>query len=165
MKEIKLNIRGKNAGKYTALVDDEDFERVNQFNWTVDIGVKTSYAIRVDGKTKIYMHRFIMNTSVDVECDHISGVGLNNQKYNLRNCTHRQNMINKNKPNRNCSSIYKGVYFNKKKNIYQAYIRAEDRHIYLGCSQIEREMAIAYDTAAIFYHGKFANTNFSAHGI
>jgi surfactin synthase thioesterase subunit len=52
MKQIHLT-----QGKF-ALVDDEDFDWLNQWKWHYDKG----YADRtVDGK-HIYMHRAIMNT-------------------------------------------------------------------------------------------------------
>jgi len=35
MKEIPLSRQGKNAGKYTALVDDEDFEAFGKVNLPV----------------------------------------------------------------------------------------------------------------------------------
>ena len=85
MKEIKLSQFGKNKGKYVALVDDEDFEYLNQFKWHALESPKTVYAvrqIRVDGKqNKVWMHGAIMSGKW---IDHIDHNGLNNQKYNYK---------------------------------------------------------------------------------
>ncbi len=65
MKRIKLT-----QGKYT-LVDNEDFEWLNQFKWYL----KKGYAIRnkpVDGNGKrgtLFMHRVILNINKNI---HIS---------------------------------------------------------------------------------------------
>lgn len=98
MKEIKLSQQGKNKGKYVALVDDEDYEHLNQFRWSVVKAKKTYYAISycvVNGKRgHVLMHRIILNTPKGLEVDHNDHNGLNNQKYNIKNCTHQINMQN-----------------------------------------------------------------------
>src|SRR3989304_2105986 len=87
MKEIQLS-QGK-----VALVDDEDFEMLNRYKWSAMRGANTYYAythiILESGKrTSIAMHRVIMQTPVGYETDHRDRNGLNNQRFNLRICTH-----------------------------------------------------------------------------
>jgi hypothetical protein len=162
MKEIKLG--GKYGVGCVALVDDEDFEKVNKFKWRAIKDRKTYYVIRtkyVNGKKrKISMHRFIMNTPRKLEVDHIDNNGLNNQKYNMRNCTHAQNMMNINK------GKMKGVTFKKSHNKYVywcAQIRVNGKNKHLGLFPYTDEgkvaAAKAYDNAAKQYFGEFANFN------
>ena len=111
VKEIILS-----QGKVT-LVDDEDFEYLNQWNWAAQPRPNTFYACRNmklnDGKYRfLQMHRVILNPKQEVFIDHIDGNGLNNQKSNLRLCTSRQNT--QNKSNINKTSKYPGVH--KRKN-------------------------------------------------
>jgi hypothetical protein len=89
MKEIKLS-QGK-----VALVDDEDFEYLNQFKWHASGNSKyTYYAMHRNKDRNLLMHRIIMNTPDNLEVDHIDHNGLNNQRLNLRNCSHSENIKN-----------------------------------------------------------------------
>ena len=118
MKQIALsaNKKCKNAGKYVALVDDEDYDRVSQYNWSVEINHDTAYAYRkVDvGNSKrqhIKMHRFIMGViNIEVDIDHKNQNGLDNQKSNLRVTTHQKNTFNT-RSRKNSTSQFKGVSF------------------------------------------------------
>jgi len=94
MKEIPLT-RGM-----VALVDDEDFSRVNIFRWHIVEGKASFYAGRkitlnpkprgskvkgVKRKRKyIMMHSVIMGTGEDELVHHNDSNGLNNQKSNLK---------------------------------------------------------------------------------
>src|SRR3990167_10308366 len=91
MKEIKLT-----QGKIT-LVDDEDFEYINQWKWHVIKNKKQThfYAQRSENGKSIRMHRVIMKTPHNKDVDHIDHNGLNNQKNNLRNCTTQENIRNR----------------------------------------------------------------------
>lgn len=88
MKAIQL----KNKG-LVAWVDDEDFERVSEFNWTAHRGSKgrTWYAVTNPTinyrRVFIRLHRFLLDLppgSIDeMTVDHIDGDGLNNRRGNL----------------------------------------------------------------------------------
>lgn len=88
MKEIKLK------GGSITYVDDEDYEYLNQFHWLESYGY-AKRNIMINGKLKsLLMHRVIMKPPVNLVVDHIDHNKLNNQKYNLRNCTSSENVMN-----------------------------------------------------------------------
>lgn len=160
MKEIPLT-----QGKF-AKVDDEDFERVNQFKWCAVKRRDVFYAIRsikINGKwTKQYMHRFITNAKPGKEVDHENNdgqdSGLDNRKSNLRFCTRAQNLCNQRKQKR-ASSKYKGVYWQAGRKKWRAQIQANGRKICLGVFDSEEEAARTYDRAALKLFGEFARLN------
>lgn len=78
---------------------------------------------------------------------------------NLRLCTRSQNKFNSPLRADNISG-FKGVYFNKRANKYQAQLGHEGKHIYLGIYCNSKDAALAYDAAARKYFGEFANLNF-----
>ena len=143
-----------------ALVDDEDFEYLNQFKWCFDGGY-AHRKIRISKKDiKIYMHRFILGVEGQ-EVDHINGVGLDNRRENLRISTHRQNMQNRKIPSHNTTG-YKGVIFKgneKRKKKYQAHIKINGKEKYLGYYFTPQEAALAYNIAAKEYFSEYANLN------
>lgn len=152
MKEIILT-QGK-----VALVDDEDFERLNKHKWYC----RNGYAVRMTkfslGKRQaILMHREIISPPQGLVVDHINGDGLDNRKKNLRACTHAENIRNQ-KLNRLNTTGYKGVCVNSKKWI--ARIKINGKLLYLGRYNTPEEAAQVYDEAARKYFGKFAKVNF-----
>lgn len=154
MKEIKLT-QGK-----VALVDDEDFEYLNQRKWHYSKGYAVSTSRRLFGFQKtIAMHREIMNTPNGMETDHINGDKLDNRKNNLRNCFHLENGKNR-KIQINNTSNYKGVSFDKRAGKWRSVIYIEKKKISLGNFTNIEDAARAYDKKAIELFGEFANTNF-----
>jgi hypothetical protein len=152
MKEIKLS-RGK-----IALVDDEDFDYLNQWKWFASKGRNTYYAGRSSKiKNNRWMHRLIMKTPENLQVDHIDHNGLNNQKSNLRNCTNTENLFNRNK---NFKSKYKGVHYNYKKRTYIVQLKAFGYNVYTSEFKNAEKAARKYDEMAKIYHGEFANLNF-----
>lgn len=147
-------------GKF-ALVDDEDFEFLNQWKWYAIKARTTFYAVRNVGRSpfqkRVWMHRAIMNTPAEMDTDHRDNNGLNNQRENLRVCTNTQNQANKNKQTNNTSG-YKGVFWNNEK--WQARISIEGKKIHLGHFTNVEDAARAYDNAAKNIYGEYARTNF-----
>lgn len=167
MKEIKLSKQGKNKGKYVALVDDEDFERINQFRWHATKMGNNIYACRscwIEGKKRtLMMHSYILNIEHSaingIEVDHWNHIGLDNQKHNLRICTKIQNAQNKLKRD-NCSSKFKGVYKSSECNRFISRIVLNRKTIIIGRFKDETEAAKAYDKKAKELFGEFAHLNF-----
>jgi hypothetical protein len=144
-----------------ALVDDADYDALNQFAWYVHHGSdRLCYAIRMtDDGGSLLMHREILQLSPDQETDHRDNNGLNNQRANLRIGTRSQNGQNARKHRDAKHSIYKGVCWNKQKEAWQASIKLPERRLFLGIFKTQREAGLAYNTAARKYFGEFARLN------
>ena len=150
MKEIQLT-QGK-----VALVDDEDFERLNQFKWSVYKNHKTWYASRKNKQQKILMHREIMNAPKHIQVDHRNGDGLFNCKKNLRLCTHQQNQFNQKHAQKNNKLGIKGVRWRKDRKKFEAQIRFNGKAIYLGRFAVLADADQAYRVAELKHFKEFA---------
>ena len=146
-----------------ALVDDEDFDWLNRFNWTYGT---PGYAYRhkkIRGKIKvIYMHRFILehhgyNLNGFVT-DHINRNKLDNRKINLRVATYSQNHANIDKYG-NKSSKYKGVCWDKSRNKWIVHIQINQKQAYIGRFDNEEDAAKAYNKRALELFGEYARIN------
>lgn len=156
MKQIPLT-QGR-----VALVDDEDFERLNQFKWCAHKIGNSYYAARhLDRKHLIGMHRQILNVSIGLVVDHINGDGLDNRRKNLRLCTHAQNLWNTRKHRRKTTtSRFIGVSWWTIGKIWRAVIWANGKQILIGSFHSEQDAAKAYDIKAKEIRGEFAVLNF-----
>jgi hypothetical protein len=160
MKQIPLT-----KGQF-ALVDDEDFEFLNQWKWNAYKSKYSYYARRSAKKSDgahyknrnvIFMHNVILGTKNGLVGDHKDGNGLNNQRENLRMATRSQNTANKRAYGK---SKYLGVYFDTTARKWRATIKNNDKVLCLGRFYLEEDAAKAYDKKAIEIHGEFANLNF-----
>lgn len=180
MKVIEIN--SKKHGLKQVFVDDVDYDFLMQWKWCVHRNKrnKTFYVIRTirikKKSIRIGMHRLLMglNDGDKRIVDHIDHNGLNNQKYNLRICTNKQNIQNKSSA-KGSSSSYLGVQHKKikRKNkkgeliIYNYYVTqlndGKDRSFFKQfpfTPEGEIAAAKAYDEAAKKHYGEFANLNF-----
>lgn len=148
-----------------ALVDEEDFEYLNQWKWHF---CKSGYAVRncwPEGKSgvckTIRMHRVIMNTPRHLQVDHINGNRLDNRKINLRNCTQAQNAMNKGADSKT-NRPYKGVSwweYNGRPGKWIAQIRHNRKSIHIGVYKSANEAALAYNIKAKELFGEYARLN------
>lgn len=146
----------------TCLLDDDDFEKYCTRTWHAMPHGSTIY-VRTGKWTgrklrRFLIHRLIMKAPKGVSVDHIDGDGLNNQKSNLRLCTHSQNLGNR-KPNKNHSSKFKGVSFHKRAKAWYANIGINGKRSHIGTFPNEKEAALAYNVAAAKHFGEFARLN------
>ena len=161
MKIIKLG--GKTDE--VMFVDNEDFERVNKYKWRLNQVIHSKYGLgriedkKTGKKRSVMAHRFVLNLEDKLTIDHIDRNGLNNQKSNLRIATPSENQHNRGL-NKNNTSGYKGVTFNKMAKKWQSQIRYEYKTLYLGCFENQKEAAVEYDKKAKELFGEFALLNF-----
>ena len=147
-KSIPLT-RGKSA-----LVDDEDFEWLNQWKWYCNHGYAVRKSSNLPGKQKmIFMHREILQTPDDMESDHINRDRQDNRRENLRVCTTAENQHNAKIRSDNTSG-FKGVSFNRHTEKWEARIGNGNR-IYLGLFDSLDDAVHVYNKAARELYGKF----------
>lgn len=138
------------------LVDDSDYPFLNLITWNIYEDVNTCYA---SNSSFGRLHNLIVPVTKPMEVDHIDRNGLNNQKSNLRVCTHQQNNWNQGKK-RPGTSKYKGVYWFHKRKKWIARMRINGKTKHLGCFVLESDAAKTYDKFAILHFGEFAYLNF-----
>lgn len=156
-KEIPLT-QGK-----VAVVDEEDFDRLNKHKWYACKNGNTFYALRksnVNGKRlTILMHREILGLKPgDPGVDHRDGNGLNNRRKNLRLASHEQNGMNRRR-NKNGTSRFKGVYWEKNHRKWHVRIKFGGKYVHIGYFDSEEDAARAYDEKAKELFGEFARLN------
>ena len=132
MKRIKLT-----KGKY-AIVDDEDFDSMNQKSWHFSTkgyacaGTHTGSAVNGTRRTvRFFMHRLINKTPDGLQTDHINRNKLDNRRSNLRTVTNQQNHFNM-PLSRNNATGCKGVYWFKRDKNWQSQITVGAKRIHLG---------------------------------
>jgi len=152
-------------GKF-AIVDPEDYDRLNRIKWHAQQSPHTWYAVHslTNGKKEkrknLQMHHLVIEIPPGMFCDHINHNGLDNRKANLRSATHTQNVWNRRKFRPHSRSKYKGVDWANDMKRWRARIRVNGKRIYLGSYKNELDAARAYDSAAKKHHGQFAAVNF-----
>jgi hypothetical protein len=156
MKIIKLT-----QNKFSK-VDDEDYEYLNQFKWYYG---GDGYAVRnirlgINNRNTELMHRVLSSPKVDYEVDHINRDKLDNQKSNLRNVTHDQNVLNFGTRKDNTSG-FRGVFYRVVGNRHWfTKINIKKREIWGGSFFTKIEAALAYDRLVDKYARGFVRPNF-----
>lgn len=140
-----------------ALVDDKDFEWLNQWKWHY---IQVGYAARREYPSRkyIYMHRFITNAKKGDEIDHVNYYTLDNRRENLRIADRSKNMANTKLRSTNKTGC-KGLFWDKERNKWQVKITFRYKNIHLGRFDNKNDAIQAYNQAALKYFGEFARIN------
>ena len=140
------------------LVDDEDYDWLNKYSWYINDGyIVTNIKINNE-QNKKYIHRLIIGEQNKFDIDHIDHNKFNNCKNNLRIVNKSQNAMNK-KSQKNSSSIFKGVSWNKALKKWKSDIKLNGKSYYLGYFAFEIDAAMAYNNKAKELFGEYAYLN------
>lgn len=93
---VKIEINSPKYGIFYCYCDIEDWMNIKQHNWCLSkrnrgTNYISSAYVKEGKRTKIEMHRFIMNTPKGMFTNHINHNGLNNCRSNLEICTKQEN--------------------------------------------------------------------------
>jgi hypothetical protein len=149
-----------NQGKFV-LVDDEDYQYINQWNWTYNPH-GGGYASRTDRsqprQKTILMHRELMKAKKGQQVDHINRNRLDNRRSNLRICTPGDNSRNAGK-RKDGISKYKGVYKREDNGYFVAHIQFNQKRLFLGYYTDELNAAYYYNQKATELFREYAYLN------
>jgi hypothetical protein len=141
-------------GSY-AYVDAADYEWLNRWKWCLENG----YAVRREKDKRIFMHHMILPPPRGKVTDHSDGNRANNCRANLRICNRSENSHNCGK-SAGGSSVYKGVFYDRRRHKWCARCYHHRERIWLGCFDTEEEAARAFDRKSVERFGAFARLNF-----
>lgn len=155
---------------YTAIVSPEDAD-LAEINWYAyeekrrhvvyaQRGIRNAQGVRTSEKLHRVILGRILGYTLDPSevCDHVNHDGLDNRRSNLRVATQPQNSCNR-ALSRSSNSGYKGVTWRPDQMKWRARIQVGKKPIPLGQFINLRDAVIAYNEAAIKYHGEFASLN------
>ena len=124
-------VTGYTAKGESFLIDIDDLEKIKPYCWGLDSkGYIRAYGHKKD-RTRIALHRFILNAPDNMAVDHINRNPLDNRKSNLRLCTLSENSKNIGIRSNNTSGAT-GICWDKRMNKWYARIYSEGKNIYLG---------------------------------
>jgi hypothetical protein len=151
-------------GEYVNVqIDEEDLHLLRNYSWIIDSNnyVRTSvFNSKTDKTHAVWLHRLVAGIDSYDErvVDHIDRNPLNNRRSNLRAILKEKNQKNRGKCRRNTTG-FKGVTLIKKTGKYMARIASDGKRITIGTFDNQLDAAVAYNEAAIKYHGEFAALN------
>ncbi len=143
-----------------ALVDAEDYDRINKWNWCAIWKSNTFYACAHghcnDTRNSLAMARLVMNVSDrKIYVDHRNHQTLDNRKENLRLCTNAQNVQHHRLGKRNKSG-YAGVLWLESKKRWEVRITVNYKTTHLGYYENKEEAISVRLNAEKKLFGEFA---------
>lgn len=144
-----------NTGE-VAYCDESDFNLIDSQIFHINKGYPCFSDYNNEGKL-IRLHQ-LLNPTWGMT-DHINGNRLDNRRYNLRECTSKENNVNRGSK-KNVTSQYKGVSFDTSRNKWISSIQINKRTKHIGRFDNEIECAKAYDKKSKEIYGEFARLNF-----
>ncbi len=141
------------GGEY-AMIDIEDAERVERYEWAVHRLMNGQRYVRQARANGIRLHRFILGAT-DIPVDHVNGDTMDNRRANLRRCSQANNIRNGQKQRYGkCAS--RGVARARGRK-FVARIMFNGEHIFIGSYETEELASKAYRAKAKELFGAFAS--------
>jgi len=144
-----------------AIVDADNYERLNQVPWYAIRSISTWYAGKhsdEEPSVEVRMHQFVIDVPVGMVPDHKNGNGLDNRRANLRAATGRQNQGNR-RPNPRNTSGFRGVVWDAHARKWKAHIGIGGIPKHIGLFSDKIAAARAYNERAKEHFGEFAKLN------
>lgn len=115
------------------VVDAVDAEWVSQQRWHMTRGYAARFIIVNGHRTRLYLHRAVLGLvrGDGLEGDHINHDKLDNRRANLRSVPHVGNIQNTS-GRAGSTSRFRGVYWERRKKRWRAYVRLNGKNISLG---------------------------------
>ena len=135
--------------------DLEDYDKIKFYCWSLN---SDGYIVNV--KNCLCLHRLITECPEDLYVDHIGGdvTKHDNRKYNLRITTNSQNLMNRGLQKNNTSG-YAGVSWNKARSKWEAHIKVKGKKINLGLYCDIEDAVTARKEAEEKYFGDYSYSN------
>ncbi len=157
-----IRLTGKRGG--FAIVDAEDFGRVNLKTWWMD---NDGYVVsKLRKNISMMLARYVLELTHQPQSqsdyrvvDHRNRTKIDNRKQNLRWCNRSRNGANTVLLRASNTSGYKGVSLHRQSGKWRSQIQVEWKVIELGRFQTKELAAVAYNEAAQRYFGEFATLN------
>jgi hypothetical protein len=137
--------------------------KVPLYKVAITVSKKDGRASITRNKNLYRVHRLVYETFVGEVAkgfvvDHIDRNPSNNNVTNLRLATKSNNASNS-RVVKKSTTRFKGVSFDKNRNLYESKITVNYKTIHLGRFSTAEEAAQAYDRAAVMYFKQYAATN------
>lgn len=136
--------------------DKEDYDLINKYSWSK---TEAGYIMAWDGNKQqfIYLHRLVTGLIDDKEyvVDHMNHNTVDNQKENLRICTHRENIINSKLSKNNKTGVV-GISYRPDFSKWIARIMVNYKTLHLGSFEDFDDAVRARQAAEKKYFGEFA---------
>ena len=138
-------MRRRSGEPVAVSVDSTDYDDLSRWRWHALVGRDSNpkYATRMDGSQRVLMHRYLMGLGFGdpLQVDHINRNGLDNRRSNLRIVTRAGNR--QNLPSfPNTSSRFRGVYWDKDRQLWRVVCRLNRKHFRLGRFKSEEEAGV-----------------------
>lgn len=151
-------INSKKYGKKIVLLDDEDYDRVTNEDYSLSLtydktinNFYVAFTKKPKGSSSRLLHRYLLNPPSNLTIDHINRNPLDNRRCNLCICTQFKN--NQNQSHNSSGKV--GVCWLNRDQKFLAYIKVKGKQKRLGLYETFEEAVNARIQAEdIYYPGE-----------